>query len=77
MAEPVSEEVARTRFFIINFARLAGVFAVLVAMLILADAIGGSYALGYILLGAGLIDIFVVPQVLARRWRTPPDSGAE
>lgn len=73
MADPASEETARTRFFIINFTRLAGVVAVFVAMLILADAIGGSYTLGYILLGLGLIDIFVVPQVLARRWRTPRD----
>lgn len=73
MPEPVSDDVARNRFFIINFTRLAGVFAVFVAMLILADAIGGSYTLGYVLLGLGLIDIFVVPQVLARRWRTPPE----
>jgi hypothetical protein len=27
---------------------------------------------GYILIGMGVVDFFVVPQVLARRWRTPP-----
>jgi membrane protein YdbS with pleckstrin-like domain len=73
MPDPVSDDVARNRFFVINFTRLAGVVAVFVAMLILADAIAGSYTLGYILLGLGLFDIFVIPQFLARRWRTPPE----
>jgi hypothetical protein len=73
MVEPASDEVARNRFVVINLVRLVGVAMVLASMLILADAIEGSYTLGYILLGFGLFDIFVVPQALARRWRTPPE----
>jgi membrane protein YdbS with pleckstrin-like domain len=73
MPEPVSDDVARNRFIIINLVRLSGVVMVLASMLILANAIEGSYAFGYVLLAAGLVDIFVVPQLLARKWRTPPE----
>jgi hypothetical protein len=26
---------------------------------------------GYLLLGLGLLDMFLVPQILARKWRSP------
>jgi len=29
--------------------------------------------LGYLFIGIGLLDGFVVPQILARKWRTPPE----
>jgi hypothetical protein len=68
------DEVARKRFILLNLARLAGVALTVVSMLILGDAIRASYALGYVLLGLGLVAIFAVPQILVRRWRTPPGS---
>lgn len=73
MPEPVSEDVARNRFIVINLVRLVGTVMVLASMLILANAIEGPYALGYVLLAAGLFEIFAVPQLLARKWRTPLD----
>jgi membrane protein YdbS with pleckstrin-like domain len=73
MLEPVADEIARNRFIIINLVRLIGTAMVLASMLILADAIEAPYALGYVLLGLGLVEIFAIPQVLARKWRTPPE----
>jgi membrane protein YdbS with pleckstrin-like domain len=73
MPEPVADEIARNRFIIINLVRLIGTAMVLASMLILADAIAAPYALGYVLLAAGLVEIFAIPQVLARKWRTPPE----
>ena len=73
MSEPVPDEIARNRFVIINLVRLIGTAMVLASMLILVDAIEAPYALGYLLLAGGLVEIFAIPQILVRKWRTPPE----
>ena len=77
MRDPVSDEVARNRFVVLNLVRLAGTALTVVSMLILGDAIGAPYALGYVLLALGLVAIFAMPLMLARRWRTPRDTDPE
>jgi membrane protein YdbS with pleckstrin-like domain len=77
MPDPVNEDVARGRFVMLNLVRLGAVVLTLFSMLILGDAIKAPYALGYVLLGVGLVGIFVVPQMLARRWRSPSDPGRD
>jgi len=77
MPDPVSDEVARNRFIVLNLVRLAGTALTVVSMLILGDAIDASYALGYVLLGLGLVAIFATPLMLVRRWRTPRDNDSE
>lgn len=64
---------ARNRFLVIGLLRLGGVAMVLVGLLMIAERIGGGAVLGYVLLVLGLLDMFAVPQVLSRRWRTPPE----
>lgn len=64
---------ARNRFFILSLLRLGGVFIVLAGIVIAS----GRYpavpvVAGYALVLFGLVDMAVVPQILARRWRTPP-----
>ena len=71
----MTEDQARSRFFVIGMLRLAGVFMVLAGILMLRGIIPGEWA-GYILIAIGLADTFVVPQLLARKWRTPPVSNA-
>jgi hypothetical protein len=60
---------------VIQFARLAGFAVVLVGILVARDVIdlagASNRVVGYILIALGLVDGFVVPQVLARKWRTP------
>ena len=72
MADPASDEAARTRFFVIGATRLIGVVIVLAGILGLKGRIPMPDVAGYAFVAFGLIDVFVVPQILARKWRTPP-----
>jgi hypothetical protein len=64
---------ARTRFFAIGATRLLGVAMVLVGMLAVAGRIGIPPVAGYGFIAFGLFDVFWVPLILARKWRTPPE----
>ena len=64
-------ETETRRFAMINLMRLSGVAFVIVGLLIVNGVIDLAPAAGYVFLVIGLLDIFVVPQVLARKWRTP------
>ena len=66
-----SENTARNRYMIIQAMRLLGVLAVVMGILMLRGRMAGPAVLGYLLVVVGLIDVFAVPQLLARRWRTP------
>ena len=74
MTEP---DPAAGRFAVIQLLRLSGVAMVLVGLLIAAGRTellaGVPDAVGYALIAGGLADFFVVPTLLARRWRTPPE----
>jgi hypothetical protein len=74
VSEPRSDP-AKARFFTIQAVRLFGTACVLVGLL----QIVGKFPLldavprwvGYIVLANGLFDVFVVPIMMAKRWRTP------
>jgi len=68
---------ARSRFLVINAVRIAGVAMVLIGILIVQGVIESIDIAGYVLIGVGLVDVFVMPQVFARKWRTPPGSGPD
>ena len=68
-----SDEVARNRWLAINAVRASGVAMVLIAILILQGAIEIPGWAGYIILVVGLLDIFAMPLVLARKWRSPSE----
>jgi hypothetical protein len=64
---------AAARFAVTQAARLASVALVLVGILINVGRLAIlPPAAGIILIVAGLAGTFVVPLLLARRWRTPP-----
>lgn len=67
----VPESTVKARFFAIHAVRLSGVALVVIGLL----AINGKFAIapaaGYALLAFGLLDVIVIPQVLARKWRSP------
>ena len=71
MQQPVSEEVARGRWLAINATRIAGVVMVVVGILGLQDVFEYPAFAGWILVGVGLLDIFVIPRIMARKWRSP------
>ena len=66
---------AAARFMIIQIVRFSGVALVLLGLAIQSGRVaalsGIPAAVGYVLIAVGLIDTFVAPAVLARRWRTP------
>lgn len=72
MADPVSEETARNRWAVIQAVRLSGVAMVLVGILIRYGVIPAPMAVGFVLMAIGLLEVFLLPTLLARRWRTPP-----
>ena len=72
MDSRVNDEVARNRWMVINAVRAGGVAMVLVGILGLRGVFEYPDVAGYALLVVGLLDIFLVPLLLARKWRTPP-----
>lgn len=74
-SQPASDTVARNRWLTMQVARLTGFGMVIVGILLTQGALGSRWSnaviAGYVLIGIGLIDGFVVPQILARKWRTP------
>jgi hypothetical protein len=71
MEKPVSDDVARGRWLAINAVRIAGVAMVVVGIFGLQDVFEYPDIAGYLLIGVGLIDIFVIPKLMARKWRSP------
>ena len=72
-AAPTDRE--RSRWMVLNMMRALG-FALAIFGIVLTQGgvrLGTSIdeKLGYFLIVVGLIDGFVVPQVLARKWRSP------
>lgn len=71
MVDPNPDDVARNRWAVMTAVRLAGVGMVVAGVLMLRGVLPGPALVAYLLLAVGLVDTFVVPQVLARKWRTP------
>lgn len=66
-----SDPAAR-RFVAMNVTRLLGVALVIVGMLMAAGRLLPQvpHWAGYLLIAAGLIDVFVIPAFMARKWRS-------
>lgn len=71
MEKPVSDEVARGRWLTINVLRLGGVAMVIAGMLGVRQVLAIPAIAAYALIAIGLLDIFLVPKFLARKWRSP------
>ncbi len=67
------DDVARTRWFILSLSRLVGVGIVIAGLLVTQGAISWPIEIGYALVLIGIVDVFVAPRVLARRWRSPKE----
>lgn len=69
----MNDGLARTRWFILSLSRIAGVALVIIGLLVTQGALSWPVEVGYTLVLIGIADVFVVPQVLARRWRSPKE----
>jgi len=68
---PTDQE--RARFLIMNVARLSGVVMILVGILILQGVLDVPEVVGWVFIPVGMFEFFVMPTILARKWRTPPE----
>ena len=68
MASRPPDEVARNRWMVIQAARIGGVVMVVLGLATLGGAIPLPEVAAYVLLVAGLADVFLVPTFLARQW---------
>ena len=68
---PEDDADARARFFVIASTRLIGAAIVFAGLVGLAGKLPIPDIAAYGFIAFGLFDVFVVPQVLARKWRTP------
>lgn len=66
----MSSDPARARFAVMQLARLAGVALAIAGLMVLRQRIEMPQAAGWIMLVAGLADAFLVPRLLARKWRS-------
>ncbi len=66
----MSSDPARARFAVMQLVRLAGVALAIAGLMVLRQRIDMPQAAGWIMLAAGLADAFLVPRLLARKWRS-------
>lgn len=67
---------AAARFAVLQMVRLSGALLAFAGVLVISGKVSWlpklPEAVGYVLLAAGLIDFFVAPMFLARRWKSRP-----
>jgi hypothetical protein len=70
-----NDDLARNRWMVISVLRLVGFGTAVLGLLMSQGAVDiageANRLVGYVFLVVGLVDGFVVPQLLARKWRTP------
>jgi hypothetical protein len=69
-------DLERQRWFVLNAMRIFG-FGLAIAGILMTQGIldiagDSNRVVGYAFIVVGLLDGFAMPQVLARKWRTPP-----
>ena len=69
----MTEDQARSRFFMLSLLRLSGVALAFLGVAVVAKRlIEPAELVGGVIIALGAIDIMILPRILARRWRTPP-----
>ena len=63
----------RTRFLVIQLIRWSGVGLTLLGLMVMGGRLHWPPQLGMGLALIGIFDAMIVPVLLARRWRTPPE----
>ena len=69
----MNDDPARARFFAMQAMRLGGLMMVIAALLGLNDVLPIPPIAAWPLLIVGLSEMFLIPQILARHWRTIDD----
>ena len=70
--EPAPDNVAKQRFMVMQVIRLSGVALFVFGIMIVKGILPLPAIAGYVLAVVGIFDAFLMPVILARRWKTPP-----
>ena len=65
-----AKDPAKARFVAITLIRMSGAVLVLLGILITERRINLPWIVGAVFCVVGFFDVFVMPRVLARRWKT-------
>ena len=66
-----AEELARSRFMKLQLIRLSGVAMAMLGAVIISGRLIDMPELGYVLLVLGAVEFFLLPNLVAKNWRTP------
>jgi hypothetical protein len=69
--QDTNDALARNRWMVINAVRMGGLAMALIGILGLGHVFEYPVVAAYVLVAVGLADFFVMPLLLARKWRTP------
>lgn len=70
------DQLARTRYVILSALRASGVLLMVMGLWIWNSDIlreGGWPTVGVPLFALGFVESLILPQIIARKWRTPPE----
>jgi hypothetical protein len=67
----MNEDQAKQRFFVLQAVRVSGAVLALFGVLVMVGKVDLPAWSGYVLFVAGMIELMIVPPLLARGWRTP------
>ena len=70
--EPAPDALAKQRFMAMQVMRLFGVALFLFGIVIIRGILPLPRVTGYVLAVVGIFDMFIMPVILARRWKSPP-----
>lgn len=68
--DPQTDDVARTRYGILNWLRIGSIIVFGLGLAIARELISGPYALGVALALSGVATFFFAPPLLAKRWKS-------
>ena len=69
----MDEDTAFRRYWQMQGTRLISLAAALLGVVIISGRLLDAPALGYVLLVAGAVGFFLLPALLAKRWREPDE----
>lgn len=65
-----AEALARKRFMVLQAIRLSGALLALLGAIIISGRLIDIPAVGYVLLVVGALELFLVPNIVSRQWRS-------
>jgi hypothetical protein len=69
-SDPAADDLARTRFLIIQLVRTGSAIFILFGMLVIASRTNLPELAGYPITLGGMFGTFIAPILLARRWKS-------